>query len=80
MMGFWISALLAGVAFGGTAAFIAANKNRDSVGWFCLGFLFTIFALVAICAVPAIANENSEAPSATKPTASYDKARPWLRG
>lgn len=79
-MGFWVVVLLSGAAFGGTSAFIAANKNRDSLGWFCLGFFFSIFALVAICAVPAIVNENSEAPSETKPNASYDKARPWLRG
>lgn len=78
-MGFWVLVMLSSFAFGGTAAFIASNKNRDSFGWFCLGFLFSIFALVAICAVPALAGdiaglsgEDDETPQ--------DRSRPWLRG
>jgi hypothetical protein len=81
-MGFWIMFLVLGVAFGGTSAFIATNKNRDGLGWFCLGFFFSFFALVAICAVPALnakVQENSP-DDAGSCSAALDLNKPWLRG
>lgn len=49
-----------GLAFGGFCAFIATNKQRDTFGWFALGFLFSFVALVALVAVsPAEATGGS---------------------
>lgn len=79
-MGFWALVLVSGVAFGGTSAFIAANKNRDSLGWFCLGFFFSIFALVAICAVPALEKAREDTlDDAGSRSASLNPNKPWLR-
>ena len=33
-------------------AFIASEKGRNGLGWFFVGALFGIFAIVAIIAVP----------------------------
>lgn len=43
------------VCFGGSCAIIASSRNRSAGGWFALGALFGIFALVVICALPALA-------------------------
>jgi hypothetical protein len=34
--------------------FIAAAKGRTAVGWFILGFMFSIFALIVIAVIPRI--------------------------
>lgn len=36
------------VAFAIICAIIASNKNRSAVGWFILGLIFGIFALIVI--------------------------------
>lgn len=33
--------------------FVAQEKNRNDVGWFCWGLLFGIIALLAIAGVPS---------------------------
>ena len=38
----------------GFTSYIAREKNRNSIYWFWLGFLFGIFALIAIAAVPSL--------------------------
>lgn len=42
-----------GVAFffGLLVAFIARSKGRSFFGWFLLGLLFNIFALIAVCSM-----------------------------
>jgi hypothetical protein len=42
------------IVCGGTCAVIAAGKGRNPAGWFLLGLLFSLFALVAVCALPNI--------------------------
>ncbi|MGO6709052.1 hypothetical protein [Rhizobium johnstonii] len=42
---------LAGVIFGGACAIVASNKSRDVFGWFVLGFLFNLIALIVIAAL-----------------------------
>lgn len=42
------------ILFGGTSAVVANAKGRDGFSWFMFGALFGIFALVAVCAMPAI--------------------------
>ena len=44
--------LVYAVFFGVMSAVIAGNKNRDSVGWFFIGFFFGIFGFIASIAVP----------------------------
>ncbi len=51
---FFIVWLTQGIIFGGFCAFIASQKNRDSGGWFLLGFLFSILAVLALIAIPKI--------------------------
>jgi thiol:disulfide interchange protein len=46
--------LAGGVVMGGFCAYIAGQKNRDPGGWFAVGFFFSLLALIAIAAVPAI--------------------------
>lgn len=53
---------LQGMVFGLFCAFIAKSKNRNMVGWFYLGFLFSIIALIALVGVPALdQTENTKA-------------------
>ena len=40
--------VLQGVVFGGFCAWLAKQKNRDVGGWFFLGLLFSLVALIAI--------------------------------
>lgn len=73
-----------GVVFGGACAILAANKGRDPLGWFALGFFFSVVALIVIAALsPA---EKSSADSRTKrrqdnsefASNPKDPERPWL--
>ncbi len=48
---FWI---LQAIVFGGFCAWLAKQKDRDPVGWFMLGALFSLIALIAIAAVPKL--------------------------
>jgi len=38
--------------FGGFCAFSAQEKNRNTIGWFALGFLFSVIALLSLIAIP----------------------------
>ena len=42
---------LSGVVFGGACATLSNNKNRDTFGWFVLGFFFSLVALIVIAAL-----------------------------
>ena len=42
--------LTQGVVLGAFCAYLATQKNRDAGTWFVLGFLFSVFALIAIAA------------------------------
>jgi hypothetical protein len=53
--------LIQGLAFGGFSAYLAGQKNRDAFGWFLLGFIFSILALIAIAASSSLADEKSAA-------------------
>lgn len=35
-------------------AMIAGHKGRNAFGWAVLGFFFSIFALIVVCAIPAL--------------------------
>jgi hypothetical protein len=56
--------LVQGVIFGGFCSFIAGQKNRDAAGWFVLGLLFSLVALLALVAVPPVdkASQQERAP------------------
>src|SRR5437870_2151424 len=43
-----------GVVFGLFCAFVAKSKNRNMVGWFYLGFLFSIVALISLVGMPIL--------------------------
>jgi len=47
-------------------SYIAGQKNRDRGGWFVLGFLFGILALIAIAGVPALPERKPEVAPDTK--------------
>lgn len=73
-----------GVVFGGACAILAANKNRDPLGWFALGFFFSIIALIVIAALSSAetssANSRSKRRQGNSEFASNpkDPERPWL--
>lgn len=74
-----------GVVFGGGCAIIAANKNRDPLGWFVLGFLFSFVALVVVAAMsPADRSSTDKRKSHQRRLGSKfvanprDPERPWL--
>jgi len=46
MIWFWV--LIYAIAFGVVTALAAHSRGRDSSTWFLLGFLFGVFALVAV--------------------------------
>ena len=50
----WVIFFVQAIVFGGFSAFIAKEKNRDSLNWLCLGFLFGIVAFLALLVVPKI--------------------------
>jgi hypothetical protein len=50
-MDFSLIVLASGVVFGGACAIVAANKDRDPLGWFALGFLFSFVALIVVAAI-----------------------------
>lgn len=73
-----------GIVFGGACAILAANKNRDPLGWFALGFFFSIIALIVIAALSAVEKSSDNGRSkrrqgdgefASNPK---DPERPWL--
>jgi hypothetical protein len=49
------------IVCGGTCAVIAAGKGRSPAGWFLLGLLFSLFALVAVCALPNLKASTNKA-------------------
>ncbi len=52
MTGFFIFLfLLQCTVLGGFCAFVAREKDRNTLGWFFLGFFFSLIALLAICGV-----------------------------
>lgn len=56
----WIYILLIWIVCAGFSAFIASQKNRSAGNWFILGLFFGLFALIAIAAVPVIANKPTD--------------------
>lgn len=76
---------LSGIVFGGASAIVAVNKNRDGLGWFVLGFMFSLIALIVICALSPNHAPKSNAVKAdkVKPGKDFtsnpnDPERPWL--
>lgn len=73
-----------GVVFGGACAILAANKNRDPLGWFALGFFFSIVALIVIAALSPAEKSSSDSRSKRRQGNSEfasnpkDPERPWL--
>lgn len=52
--------IIQGIVFGSFSAFIAQTKNRSAGGWFVLGFLFSIIAMIALIAVPKLSAKNNK--------------------
>ncbi|TCA21432.1 hypothetical protein [Rhizobium leguminosarum] len=50
---------IAGVVFAGACAVVASNKNRDVFGWFVLGFVFNLIALIVIAALTPLDKKES---------------------
>ncbi|KGD95698.1 hypothetical protein [Rhizobium sp. YS-1r] len=74
-----------GVVFGGACAILAANKNRDPLGWFALGFFFSLVALILIAALSQAEGSNKDRTAARRAntksgfvTDPKDPERPWL--
>ncbi|MBB3570780.1 hypothetical protein [Rhizobium sp. BK491] len=52
---------VAGVVFGDACAIVASNKKRDVFGWFVLGFVFNLIALIVIAALTPLDPANEAA-------------------
>lgn len=52
--------IAAWVSCGGFAAFIAREKNREPFGWFILGAIFGIIALISIAGAPSMEREAED--------------------
>ncbi|GGG15398.1 hypothetical protein GCM10010924_50560 [Rhizobium wenxiniae] len=83
-MDLWLLMFASGVVFGGACAILAANKNRDPLGWFVLGFFFSIIALILIAGLSPAEKTSADNWSkrgqgdgefASNPK---DPERPWL--
>ncbi len=85
-MGFWGVFFASGVVFGGGCAIIAANKKRDPLGWFALGFLFSLVALIVIAALSPAEKSAGASSARTRQRQTgtdfvanpEDPERPWL--
>jgi hypothetical protein len=64
--------LVQALIIGAFCYYIAGQKNRNEVGWFLLGFLFSFVALIALVAVPKIEKLEYQ-PSSASPTPSLLK-------
>ena len=42
----------------GLCAYIGNEKGRDVFGWGLAGFLFGVFAIIAVCAVPSLKDKG----------------------
>ncbi len=51
ILAFWI-------IIAGATTIIASSKGRSGFGWFVLGFLFSLVALIVVCAMPAVNGAN----------------------
>ncbi|MFA7415819.1 MAG: hypothetical protein WC048_15170 [Rhizobium sp.] len=77
---------VSGIVFGGACAIVATNKKRDPLGWFVLGFLFSLIALIVIAALspaekssPGDRNRSQKRRSGSDFVADpKDPERPWL--
>jgi hypothetical protein len=77
---------VSGLVFGGACATLAANKNRDPLGWFALGFFFSLVALIVIAALSANPASEGRAKRGSHKSKSVngfaqnptDPERPWL--
>lgn len=72
-----------GVVFGGACSIVAANKSRDPLVWFVLGFLFSLVALIVIAALSSAGAENERPSGRAKQHDNFgrnskDPERPWL--
>ena len=54
--------LVSGLISGGICAWVAKEKGRSGINWFLLGFLFNLFAIVALAAVPSTKNKGETTP------------------
>jgi hypothetical protein len=52
MSDLWAMVLIQAVICSMFCSFVAGQKNRDSTGWLVLGFVFGIFALIAVAGLP----------------------------
>lgn len=77
---------ISGLIFGGACSILAANKNRDPLGWFALGFFFSLVALIVIAALSSMVTTSPDDQRRSKRRGKEngfasnpaDPERPWL--
>ena len=61
-----------------TSAVIASSKGYNSFGWFLLGGVFGVFALIAICAVPSLLPMETRPLCELGPSKLCEACRSWI--
>jgi len=81
----WLIFFASSIIFGGACAIIAVNKGRDPLGWFALGFFFSLVGLIVIAALSPAARSSSDSDDRSQRKAGKDfvsnpkdPERPWL--
>ena len=49
------------VAFAVVTSLAAASRGRSAGGWFCIGFLFSIFGLIAVLVMKPLDRDSGRA-------------------
>jgi hypothetical protein len=57
---YWVIIIAQGIICGSFCSFVAQEKNRSIGAWFVNGFLFSLFALIAIAGVSPLSPQTDE--------------------
>lgn len=52
--------IVIGLVFGVICALIASSRGRSALGWFVLGCLFSIFALLLVALLPSLKTDPNQ--------------------
>jgi hypothetical protein len=66
------------IIMGCFCSFLATNKNYDAGNWFCLGFFFSIIALITLCGMKVWTEEDERQEAMRKARKENERRAHWL--